>query len=43
MSEITGPHDAIPPVIQLNEPPAVLPPPSFEEPVFTPTRDQKVG
>jgi hypothetical protein len=26
MSEITGPHDAIPPVIQLNEPPVILPP-----------------
>jgi len=39
MSEITGPNDAIPPVIQLNEPPADLPPmpPRFaEEPVFAP-------
>jgi len=34
MSEITGPHDAIPPVIQRNEPPAAMPPPAFEEPAF---------
>jgi len=40
MSEITGPHDAIPPVIQLNEPPLNLPPlpPTFEDQptTFTP-------
>lgn len=39
MSEITGPHDAIPPVIQLNEPPAdlpPLPPPFAAEPMLAP-------
>ena len=36
MSEITGPNEAIPPVIQLNEPPVSLPPQFSEEPPFTP-------
>jgi len=40
MSEITGPNDTIPPVIQLNEPPVILPPwpPTIEEqpPAFAP-------
>lgn len=36
MSEITGPNDTIPPVIQLNEPPVSLPPQFSEEPAFTP-------
>ena len=36
MSEITGPNEAIPPVIQLNEPPVSLPPQFSEEPAFTP-------
>ncbi|MBK8572375.1 MAG: YIP1 family protein [Holophagaceae bacterium] len=36
MSEITGPNEAIPPVIQLNEPPVSLPPQFSEVPAFTP-------
>jgi len=32
MSEITGPNDAIPPVIQLDEPPVNLPPPFADAP-----------
>jgi hypothetical protein len=35
MSEITGPNEAIPPVIQLNEPPVSLPPQFSEVPAFT--------
>jgi hypothetical protein len=31
MSEITGPNEALPPTIQLNEPPR-MPPPIFEPP-----------
>jgi len=35
MSEITGPNDALPPAIQLDEPPA-LPPPAFAQPPEAP-------
>src|SRR5512133_1241177 len=36
MSETTGPNDALPPAIQLDEPTALPPPPAFAPPPETP-------